>query len=259
MNNSQLIDAGLQLMTQLNEHNTVAVGDTAVAQRLYHTPQLTATLIAPKQSGSAQDHANVVALFEKIDRRFNDSELRDLCFRLNVDYEDVEGREKRDKARELVTMMNRHGRLPELIALAAQLRPKVKWQDLPQQAGETDIIARLNVAVVVDIVRPAARDVARYLDEAEIDVNFLLLQSAQPGKFLSPEEKWDGYVTAFAQTMDNIKHTFSGARLHFFLSAPGALIFGLGCIWGTVDEAEVYHYQKGTYYPVIFVSRELRG
>jgi hypothetical protein len=100
--------------------------------------------------------------------------------------------------------------------------------------------------------------VARYLDDMEMDVNFLLLQNAQPDKFLTPEEKWDDFVAAFAQTMDSIKHTLSGTRLHFFLSAPGALIFGLGCIWGTVDEAEVYHYQNGTYYPVIAISRDLR-
>ncbi|NKQ37371.1 MAG: SAVED domain-containing protein [Chloroflexi bacterium] len=258
MNNAQLIDAGLALMTQINEHQLTVAGDTAVVQRLYHTPHLVATLIAQKQSGSEQDHANIVALFEKIDRHFNDSELRDLCFQLKVDYEDLAGEGKRDKARELVTMMNRHGRLPELVALASQLRPKVKWQDLPQQAGETDIVAKLDIAVVVDISRPASRDVARYLDDAEMDVNFLLLQNAQPDALLSPEEKWDRYVTAFAQTMDSIKHTFSGARLHFFFAAPGALIFGLGCIWGTVDEAEVYHYEKGTYYPVLLVSRELR-
>ncbi len=258
MNNTQLIDAGLQLMTQTNQRHTLAVGGAAVARRLHQTPQLIATLIAQRQTGSDLDHANLVKLFQKIDRYFNDSELRGLCFQLNVEYEDLAGRIKRDKARELVTMLDRHGRLPDLISLAEQLRPKIKWQDPPQQVGETDIVAKLNVAVIVDIARPAVRDVARYLDDAEMDVNFLLLQNAHPDKFLSPEEKWDDYVSAFARTMDRIKHTFSGARLHFFLSAPGALLFGLGCIWGTVDEAEVYHYQNGTYYPVIFISRDLR-
>jgi hypothetical protein len=177
---------------------------------------------------------------------------------LNVDYENLEGQGKRNKARELVMMMDRHGRLPDLTTLAAQLRPKVKWQDPPQQVGDTDIIAKLNVAVVVDIARPTIRDAARYLDDVELDVNFLLLQNARPDKFLSPDDKWDDYLSAFARTMDSIKHTFGGTRLHFFLSAPGALIFGLGCIWGTVDEAEVYHYQNGTYYPVITISRDLR-
>jgi hypothetical protein len=197
-------------------------------------------------------------LFQKVERYFNESELQDLCFRLEVNFEDLGGLGKRDRVRELVMLLDRHGRLSDLTALTRQLRPKIKWQDSPQQAGNIDIIAKLNVAVVVDIARPTIRDVARYLDDVEMDVNFLLLQNAQPDKFLAPEDKWDDFVIAFAQTMDSIKHIFSGVRLHFYLSAPGALIFGLGCIWGTVDEAEVYHYQNGTYYPVISVSRDLR-
>ncbi|NHZ72554.1 MAG: SAVED domain-containing protein [Aquificales bacterium] len=260
MNNTQLVDAGLQLMAQINEHNPLAVDDTAVSHRLQHTPQLTATLIAQRQSGSDLDHANMVKLFQKIDRHFNESEMRDLCFRLNVDYEDLEGQGKRDKVRELVTWMDRHGRLPDLTTLADQQRPQVKWRDPAQQAGETSIVAKLNIAVVVEIIRPALKDVVRYLDEeTDLDVNCLLLQNALPGKLLSPEDKWDDYVTAFARTMDNIKHTFSGAQLHFFFAAPVALVFGLGCVWGTVDEAKVYHYQSGTYYPVISISRDLRS
>ncbi len=259
MSNVHLVNTGLQLMAQTSEHDPIAVGNTAVSHRLYHTPQLTATLIAQQQSGSDLEHANLVKLFQKIDRAFNDSELRDLCFQLKVNYEDLAGSGKREKARELVTLMDRHGRLPDLITLTSQLRPKIKWQDPPQQAEKSDIVAKLDVAIVVDIARPTIRDVARYLDEIEMDVNFLLLQNAQSDKFLSPDEKWDSFISAFAQTMNNIKHTLSGSRLHFFLSAPGALIFGLGCIWGTVDEAEVYHYQNGTYYPVISISRELRS
>jgi len=254
MNNTKLVDDGLLLMM-----GSDGVGETAVSHQLHQTSQLTATLIAQRQSGSELDHANLVKLFQKVDRHFNDSELRDLCFQLDVDYEDFGLVGKRAKARELVTMMDRHGRLPDLTTLTAQLRPKIKWQDLPQQVEGTNIIAKLDVAVVVDIARPTIRDVARYLDDIEMDANFLLLQNTHADKNLLPDVKWDDYVTAFAQTMDSIKHTFSGARLHFFLSAPVALIFGLGCIWGTVDEAEVYHYQSGTYYPVISISRDLRS
>lgn len=258
MNNQQLISDSLILLDQIRASQPTATSATAVTHRLHHTPQLTATLIARLQADKDLDHANLVKLFQKVDHHFNDSELRDLCFRLNVPYEDLTGPGKRDKTRELVTMLDRHGRLPDLISLATQLRPKVNWQDPPQRIGDVDVIARLNVAVVVDIARPAIRNVARYLDEVELEVNFLLLQKTQPNQFLSPEDKWDDFVAAFAGTMDNVKHNFSEAQLHFFLSAPGALIFGLGCIWGTVDEAEVYHYEHGTYYPVISISRDLR-
>ncbi len=258
MNNQQFLNEGLALLAQVNSHQRVVSGQTAVVQRLHQTPQLIATLIAQRPSNSDPDHANLVKLFQKVDRHFDDSELQDLCFQLGIDYEDLSGSSKRDKARELMMRLDRYGRLPDLLMLVSQLRPKVTWQDSPQQADGADIIAKLTVAVVVDIARPAVRDVGRYLDEIELDANFLLLQNALPDKLLYPEDKWDDFITAFAQTMDHVKHTFSGARLHFFLSAPGALIFGLGCIWGTVDEAEVYHYQSGVYYPVISISRQLR-
>lgn len=258
MNNQQIVDNGLTFLNQISSHNLIVANETAVSHRLHHTPQLNATLIAQKQIGRDLDHANLVKLFQKVDRAFDESELRDLCFQLNVDYKDLEGTGKRDKVRELVTWLDRNGRLPDLIPLVTQLRPKINWQDASQQTGDVAIVAKLDVAVVVDISRPTIRDVARYLDDIEMDANFLLLQNTQPDKFLLPDDKWDDYITAFAQTMDTVKHTFSGARLHFFFSAPGALIFGLGCIWGTVDDAEVYHYQNGTYYPVLSISRDLR-
>ncbi len=258
MNNQQLIQEGLILLDQVSDHQATVIGATAITHRLYSTSLLTTTLIAQRHDTADTTHANLVNLFEKVDRHFNDSELRDLCFRLNVDNEDLKGGGKREKARELVMQMNRHGRLSDLLQQVGIVRPKVNWQDTPQQSGGAAIVSQLNVAVVVDIARPTIRDVARYLDEQETAVNFLLLQHSQPDIFLNATQNWNPFVKAFSQTMNISKHSFSGARVHFFLSAPGALLFGLGCIWGTVDEALVYHYEKGTYFPVIHVSRELR-
>lgn len=258
MNNQHLAQEGLTLISQLNSHQPVATSSTAIGQLLHETPQLNAYLIAERQAAAVVAHANLVQLFQKVDQHFNDSELRDLAFQLGVEYEDLGGPAKRDKARELITFAQRHVRLPQLVNLAAALRPRVEWHDKPQQAGGLDIISRLDVAVIIDVARPTLLDVARYLDEQDRAVNFVLFKHPQPNAFLSAENKWDELVRAFAQAMNNTKHRFSGARLHFFLSAPGALIFGLGCIWGTVDEATVYHYERGTYYPVIAVSRTLR-
>jgi hypothetical protein len=46
--------------------------------------------------------------------------------------------------------------------------------------------------------------------------------------------------------------------MRFFISAPMPIAFGIGSVWGTVDEATVYHWEKQTYYPVLHVTRELR-
>ncbi|MCI0399092.1 MAG: toll/interleukin-1 receptor domain-containing protein [Chloroflexi bacterium] len=48
-----------------------------------------------------------VRLQDVLVRYFNDSELRDLCFELSVEYEELPGEGKRDKARELVAYFER--------------------------------------------------------------------------------------------------------------------------------------------------------
>lgn len=56
---------------------------------------------------------------------FDISELQDLCYKLSVDYENIQGTIKQDKARELTRQIERHGRQDELIALVRELRPHV--------------------------------------------------------------------------------------------------------------------------------------
>jgi hypothetical protein len=58
-----------------------------------------------------------------ITRNFNDSELRDLCFDLGIEYENLGGDNKAAKARELVAYCQRHGRLIELEGTCRRLRP----------------------------------------------------------------------------------------------------------------------------------------
>ena len=48
--------------------------------------------------------------------QFSDGELRTLCFELGVEYEDLGGRGRAENARELIALLERRGRLPELIA-----------------------------------------------------------------------------------------------------------------------------------------------
>ncbi len=61
---------------------------------------------------------------EMLIKYFNDSELRTLCFELNVEYEDLGGASRSGKALELVTYCERHGLTPRLeeaiLARAAQ-------------------------------------------------------------------------------------------------------------------------------------------
>ena len=52
---------------------------------------------------------------------FDDNELRDLCFKLNVTYDDLDGENRAAKARELVAWCDRRDRLAELESTAQQL------------------------------------------------------------------------------------------------------------------------------------------
>jgi len=57
--------------------------------------------------------------------KFDEDELRDLCFDLRVDYQDLAGAGKRGKARELVAYLDRRGRIHELVIKVYKQRPKV--------------------------------------------------------------------------------------------------------------------------------------
>lgn len=60
--------------------------------------------------------------------RFGAGELRTLCFDLGIDYDDLPGDGKTDKARELVSYLDNRGRISELIEMGRQLRPNVTWK-----------------------------------------------------------------------------------------------------------------------------------
>jgi hypothetical protein len=54
-------------------------------------------------------------------------ELRDLCFELGVDYDDLPGGGKTIKSRELLRHLERNGRMDEFVAVCSRLRPNVSW------------------------------------------------------------------------------------------------------------------------------------
>lgn len=59
---------------------------------------------------------------------FNESELQNLAFDLGLDYENLPGKSKGDKARELIAFLERRGRLSELVQTCYQLRPNASWE-----------------------------------------------------------------------------------------------------------------------------------
>lgn len=73
------------------------------------------------------ERAELTRLRELLTTRFDEGELRTLCFDLGIDYDDLPGAGKADKARELVSYCARHARLADLPARGRQVRPDISW------------------------------------------------------------------------------------------------------------------------------------
>jgi hypothetical protein len=77
---------------------------------------------------SGNPSVNVAALRQGLVDYFNLEELHDLCNDLGLDYEDLPGQGKSAKARELISYMQRRGRMADLLNRCQVLRPLVAWQ-----------------------------------------------------------------------------------------------------------------------------------
>jgi hypothetical protein len=75
------------------------------------------------------DNAYLIKLIEILNMRFNLSELHGLALHLSVDLDDLPGEGKRRKVEELVTYLNRHLRLGELLRVGREQRPDIDWPD----------------------------------------------------------------------------------------------------------------------------------
>jgi hypothetical protein len=90
----------------------------------------------------ARQQQYLTGLRQVLDGRFGVGELRTFCFDLGIDYDDLPGESKADKARELVSYVERHGRLSDLVALGKARRPDIPWGD-PSAAVSTTRIAEI--------------------------------------------------------------------------------------------------------------------
>ncbi len=86
------------------------------------------TVAQPPKAKATPTETYRTKLRQSLVTAFNLSELRDLCFDMNVDYESLSGDNKADKARELVAYCERRQIIPDLVAKCKELRPKVSWE-----------------------------------------------------------------------------------------------------------------------------------
>jgi hypothetical protein len=80
----------------------------------------------PPPAGDAQPTPNELRLV--LVMHFDLEELKDLCFALGVNFDDLRGEGRSSKARELVLFMQRRRRLGELLTQVLDARPDVDWR-----------------------------------------------------------------------------------------------------------------------------------
>jgi len=101
--------------------------DAEIARTPLHEPGASDQAVGDVPGKGVSRQKVLTELRQILDARFDAGELRTLCFDLGVDYDDLPGEGKSDKARELVAYLERHGRLSELIRTGKQLRPDIAW------------------------------------------------------------------------------------------------------------------------------------
>lgn len=131
------------------------------------------------------------------------------------------------------------------------------------EMGAHQLIAeKEHVAIVVEISRPAVQNVAEFLERNEIDANLVVISNtSHPERHGLSEEgsqEWFEVVQEFYQASTQVKKTLRAAHTHIFLAVPVALSFGLGAVWGTVDDATVYHWDGQQYKALMPINRNLR-
>lgn len=79
---------------------------------------------SPRMSSQSEQLIKLLQIFNE---RFDEEELRTLCFYLKIDYSDLPAQGRVNKARELINYIVRHNRLSELLENCARYRPDISW------------------------------------------------------------------------------------------------------------------------------------
>jgi len=80
-------------------------------------------------------HADLIKLFETLEKRFGEEDLQTLCFYLNVDYDNLPAGGRATKARGLISYLRRRDRIFDLLEVGEKLRPDIAWEDTLETNG----------------------------------------------------------------------------------------------------------------------------
>ena len=87
--------------------------------------QLPAQYMRP--ADPAANRSDLVELRRNLNEAFNTTDLRNLCWDLGIDYENLSGDNKLDKTRELLDYLDNRSRVADLLVILQKERPKIAW------------------------------------------------------------------------------------------------------------------------------------
>jgi len=111
-------------ITQIDKINAQTV---AIEQGITQTVDATRSAADEIPVKGTPEREHLAKLRQILATRFDEGELRTLCFDLGINYDDLPGQGNANKARELIAYLDRHGRISELVSVGKQLRPDVAW------------------------------------------------------------------------------------------------------------------------------------
>lgn len=124
-------NASVQLRAELKPHPADSAHNKELQEQLETALRRVTYLKAPAVLGATEDTIPTQDYLKKLRQilvnRFNVSDLRDICFELEVEFEDLGGESKKDKARELLDYLKRRERILDLVRTGERLRPDIHW------------------------------------------------------------------------------------------------------------------------------------
>jgi hypothetical protein len=127
--NPTLADSHRQFIADLKYY----IGNLeAILERLELIPEASVSIpeqsAYPKTSSKSPNLWQRKMLYQTLCDDFNENDLTTLCFHLGIDYETLPTVGKDNKARELISLVERTNRISELIEEGKEMRPNSKWE-----------------------------------------------------------------------------------------------------------------------------------
>ncbi|MCL4265199.1 MAG: hypothetical protein KJ069_18430 [Anaerolineae bacterium] len=157
-------------------------------------------------------------LYQVLLSHYDDSEIRSLCFLLNIEYELLPPGNRADKARGLIEHCRRHGRSKELLLACRNDRLNLDWSWITTIYSGAQIDANLIKGFVLkSLNRANDRDIEEYLEEEfelglEKGTWFFLFDSFDELPDILSSTEADDIIRSYSDAISDFLHGLNNGR-----------------------------------------------